>query len=99
MNMTEALGLFHALQSIRIITQNSTLSALAARCESQLREFLMENIREGFLKCKLSIVSFIAGMQDAATLSDYTCFAYNQIISTLFLAIGVTGFINNAYSF
>lgn len=51
--MTEALGLFHALQSTIILTHNGTLSALAAHCKSPLREFLMENIREGFLKCEI----------------------------------------------
>lgn len=97
-NMTEALGIFYAIY----YNHNSTWHSLCLGCSVHLfpaREFPMENIREGFLKFKHLLVLFITGIQYAAAWSDYMSFVYNQTVSTLFLAIGVAGFINNVYSF
>jgi uncharacterized membrane protein YoaK (UPF0700 family) len=60
----------------------------------------MEDIREDLLlECELLLLSFATGIQDAAAWPDYSCFASNQTGNTLFLAIGVAGLTNNAYSF
>jgi uncharacterized membrane protein YoaK (UPF0700 family) len=60
----------------------------------------MEDIREDLLlECELLLLSFATGIQDAAAWPDYTCFASNQTGNTLFLAIGVAGLTNNAYSY
>lgn len=67
---------------------------------SRLREFLSEEIREDLLlECELLLLSFATGIQDAAAWPDYSCFASNQTGNTLFLAIGVAGLTNDAYSF
>ncbi|KAJ5766487.1 uncharacterized protein N7511_004103 [Penicillium nucicola] len=67
---------------------------------SRLRDYLMEDIREDLLlECELLLLSFATGIQDAAAWPDYSCFASNQTGNTLFLAIGVAGLTNNAYSF
>ncbi|KAJ5358033.1 DUF1275 domain protein [Penicillium brevicompactum] len=74
---------------------------LTERCgQSKLRQFLTEEIREDLLlECELLLLSFATGIQDAAAWPDYSCFASNQTGNTLFLAIGVAGLTNNAYSF
>ncbi|KAH3371209.1 hypothetical protein KXV52_001456 [Aspergillus fumigatus] len=62
--------------------------------------YLNEDISEDLLlECQLLLLSFATGIQDAATWPDYSCFASNQTGNTLFLAIGVAGLANNAYSF
>ncbi|KAJ5306565.1 hypothetical protein PENANT_c031G06729 [Penicillium antarcticum] len=67
---------------------------------SSIRDFLNEDIREDLLlECELLLLSFATGIQDAAAWPDYSCFASNQTGNTLFLAIGVAGLTNNAYSF
>ncbi|KAJ5152991.1 uncharacterized protein N7482_009469 [Penicillium canariense] len=79
----------------------STLpSPNAPQNRSHLWDFFMEDIREDLLlECELLLLSFATGIQDAAAWPDYTCFASNQTGNTLFLAIGVAGLTNNAYSF
>lgn len=60
----------------------------------------MEDIRDDILlECELLLLSFATGIQDAAAWPDYSCFASNQTGNTLFLAIGIAGLTNNAYSF
>lgn len=68
--------------------------------KSRLQEFLDEEICEDqFLEGELLLLSFATGIQDAAAWPDYMCFASNQTGNTLFLAIGVAGLTNDAYSF
>ncbi|KAL4983799.1 hypothetical protein BDW68DRAFT_168164 [Aspergillus falconensis] len=67
---------------------------------SEIWSYLNEDIREDLLlECQLLLLSFATGIQDAAAWPDYACFASNQTGNTLFLAIGVAGLANNAYSF
>ncbi|KAL4903979.1 hypothetical protein BDW74DRAFT_185713 [Aspergillus multicolor] len=67
---------------------------------SKIWSYLNEDIREDLLlECQLLLLSFATGIQDAAAWPDYACFASNQTGNTLFLAIGVAGLANNAYSF
>ncbi|EDP53592.1 hypothetical protein KXX16_009164 [Aspergillus fumigatus] len=67
---------------------------------SSIWAYLNEDISEDLLlECQLLLLSFATGIQDAATWPDYSCFASNQTGNTLFLAIGVAGLANNAYSF
>lgn len=63
-------------------------------------DYLLQDIREDIvLEGQLLLLSFATGVQDAAAWTDYSCFASNQTGNTLFLAIGVAGLANNAYSF
>ncbi|BCS11973.1 DUF1275 domain protein [Aspergillus luchuensis] len=66
---------------------------------SSVGSYLNEEIREDLLlESQLLFLSFATGIQDAATWPDYTCFASNQTGNTLFIAIGLAGLANDAYS-
>lgn len=70
------------------------------RSKLNLWTYLMDDVREDLLlESQLLLLSFATGIQDAAAWPDYTCFASNQTGNTLFLAIGVAGLAEHAYSF
>jgi uncharacterized membrane protein YoaK (UPF0700 family) len=63
-------------------------------------DYLLDDIREDIiLESQLLLLSFATGIQDAAAWTEFSCFASNQTGNTLFLAIGVAGLADNAYSF
>ena len=72
----------------------------AERKPRQGWDYFFDDICEDIvLESQLLLLSFGTGVQDAAAWADYSCFASNQTGNTLFLAIGVAGLGNNAYSF
>lgn len=75
--------------------------ALADSTRRRLKSlpYLNEVIRDDLLlEIELLILSFATGIQDAASWTDYGCFASNQTGNTLLLAIGSAGFAGDAYS-
>ncbi|KFZ23547.1 hypothetical protein V502_01972 [Pseudogymnoascus sp. VKM F-4520 (FW-2644)] len=78
-----------------------TLAREGAQRKTRRRwDYFLDDIREDIvLESQLLLLSFATGVQDAAAWTDYSCFASNQTGNTLFLAIGVAGLANNAYSF
>jgi uncharacterized membrane protein YoaK (UPF0700 family) len=61
--------------------------------------YLTDDIREDLLlESELVLLSFATGIQDAASWSDYGCFASNQTGNGLFLAIGAAKLEGSAYS-
>ncbi|KAJ5518271.1 hypothetical protein N7453_000693 [Penicillium expansum] len=61
--------------------------------------YLTDDIREDLLlESELVLLSFATGIQDAASWSDYGCFASNQTGNALFLAIGAGKLEGSAYN-
>lgn len=66
---------------------------------SRVWAYLTDEIREDLLlESELVLLSFATGIQDAASWSDYGCFASNQTGNALFLAIGAAELQGAAYS-
>lgn len=73
--------------------------ATSSKPKPKLWLYLTEDIREDLLlESQLVLLSFATGIQDAASWTDYGCFASNQTGNTLFIAIGAAKLEGTAYS-